>query len=505
MSHDVPGSAGSELPQVFVSYAHEDAEKVARITRLLEAVGVTVWRDIDRLLPGQKWKEKIAVAIKHSRVILLMGSPHSFKSADVRKEVELSQVIGTDCVPIWISAPVVIPDWLGYDLAGVQWVDVHSESPEQWLSRLIKALVDKGVDIKPALGKPNEAKQAPVGRPLNPEPRMESVPQSEPVPRSVNPVGPQQRRAESRRPSREFAGTSRRWLAGGALCVFALLGFVIYKANKKGPEMVAETNVAATRDAPESLTTVAGRIKLRLIPAGSFEMGSYEGVGDPNEHGRHPVHITRAFYLGQNEITQAQYEAVIGENPSCFCSNGDGKDLVAGASTDSYPVERVSWLDAVRFCNRLSEKEGLKLFYLVAGERVTVPNWSGEGYRLPTEAEWEYACDGDPADLDRSAWCKINAGDRTHAVGEMQENRFGLRDMLGNVWEWCWDAYEERYYRRSVSEDPRGPAEAPTRVYRGGAYSHEASHVRAAHRHDSASGYKNDDLGFRVARGQSYR
>ena len=104
------------------------------------------------------------------------------------------------------------------------------------------------------------------------------------------------------------------------------------------------------------------------------------------------MRISKPFYLGVYEVTQAQYEAVMGNNPSYFSANGGGKDKVAGQSTGQHPVEKVSWLDAVIFCNKLSEREGRKPFYEIDGEEVRVPDWNGPGYRLPTEAEWEYAC-----------------------------------------------------------------------------------------------------------------
>jgi formylglycine-generating enzyme required for sulfatase activity len=158
-------------------------------------------------------------------------------------------------------------------------------------------------------------------------------------------------------------------------------------AKSPPPATPADTS---PRKEPEDITTAAGQIKLKLIPAGEFMMGSDGGQGDSDEHPRHKVVITRPFYLGIHELTQAQYEAVIGQNPSYFSPTGAGKDKVAGASTDAHPVESVSWLDAVRFCNKLSEKEGLRPFYRIDGEDVIVLSWSGEGYRLPTEAEWEY-------------------------------------------------------------------------------------------------------------------
>jgi formylglycine-generating enzyme required for sulfatase activity len=152
-------------------------------------------------------------------------------------------------------------------------------------------------------------------------------------------------------------------------------------------------------------------------------------------------------------VTQAQYEAVMGNNPSFFTANGRGKDRVPGQSTDRHPVEQVVWLDAVKFCNKLSEREGIAPFYEIDGAKVTVADWNRPGYRLPTEAEWQYACRAntstrypfgdDAARLGEYGWFSGNSGDKTHPVGEKRPNGFGLYDMLGNVSERCWDAHDE--------------------------------------------------------------
>jgi formylglycine-generating enzyme required for sulfatase activity len=187
-----------------------------------------------------------------------------------------------------------------------------------------------------------------------------------------------------------------------------------------------------------------------------------------NEKPQHRVRITLSFYLGIHEVTQAQYEAVMGNNPSYFSANGGGKDHVAGQSTDRHPVEKVSWPDAVTFSNKLSQKEGLKPFYEIDGDKVRVTDSNRPGYRLPTEAEWEYACranaptvprysfGGDAASLGEFAWFKDNSGGKTHPVGEKRSNGFGLFDMHGNAWEWCWDGYGENYYKDSPKDNPRG-------------------------------------------------
>ncbi len=130
-----------------------------------------------------------------------------------------------------------------------------------------------------------------------------------------------------------------------------------------------------------------------------------------------------------------------------------------------------------------------------------MPDWKAPGYRLPTEAEWEYACGGDPADLEDHAWFGGNSGSVTQPVGKKLTNRFGLHDMHGNIYEWCWNAYGKYYYRQSPSDDPTGPAAAGAayRVIRGGGWSSSPRGCRSALRSRITPGYRSSDLGFRLA------
>ena len=261
---------------------------------------------------------------------------------------------------------------------------------------------------------------------------------------------------------------------------------------------------ASVPSAPEFITSRALGIRLRRIPTGKFLMGSSKDR-DPqaydDETPQHEVRISRAFYLGVTEVTQGQYRAVTGESPSHF------------QGSDDLPVERVSWFDAIRFCNALSDKEGLTSFYRIEGDDVSVPDWKGEGYRLPTEAEWEYAGRAGPggtgaysfgddaAQLGQYAWYRDNSEGKTHPVGQKAPNAWGLFDMHGNVYEWCWDGYAS--YEAQAAVDPIGPLRATSRVLRGGSWYSLARLVRAAYRFRDDPSDRSSNIGFRCGRVRS--
>jgi eukaryotic-like serine/threonine-protein kinase len=278
-----------------------------------------------------------------------------------------------------------------------------------------------------------------------------------------------------------------------------------------------EQERSAAESEPEFITTNVGQIKLKRIPAGTFLMGSRaeDRQALPAEKPQHRVQITRSFYLGVYELTQAQYQAVMGTNPSFHSPTGGGKPKVAGESTDQHPVENVSWHDAVLFCNKVSQMEGIKPFYSIDGKNVRVPEWSGTGYRLPTEAEWEYACRAgtttpfsfgdDQKSIGEHAWCLDNADSKTHPVGKKKPNNFGLFDMHGNVFELCWDWLGESYYKQSSALDPTGVERFGFKVSRGGSWNTLPRYCRSAHRQKSQDVIQLSYLGFRLALGQPRR
>jgi len=256
-------------------------------------------------------------------------------------------------------------------------------------------------------------------------------------------------------------------------------------------------------DLPRAASTITNTLgmKLVLIPSGEFLMGSPDSDSEAldDEKPQHRVRTMRPFYLGVTEVTQGQYRALNNENPSRF------------KGSDDLPVENVSWDDAIAFCNKLSEREGLKPYYQLG---TGAPS-GGDGYRLPTEAEWEYACRGgnttrysfgdDATRLAEFGWYQGNSDRKTHPVGQKGPNAWGLYDMHGNVWEWCGDGYKTSYYKESPPTDPSGASQAALRVLRGGSWSSRPRFARSALRYGYTPALRRDDVGFRVARVQSGR
>jgi len=262
------------------------------------------------------------------------------------------------------------------------------------------------------------------------------------------------------------------------------------EAERKRLEAEKE-NLAISKRPPkaESKRTFTNSIGMKfvLIPEGTFMMGSpSDEPGRWNNERQHRVTLSKGFYIQTTEVTQGQWRSIMGSNPSHFKSCGD-----------NCPAEQFSWNDCQDFIRRLNQKEGTNK------------------YRLPTEAEWEYACRAESTtafanggitelkcaydpNLDAMGWYCGNSGGKTHPVGQKKPNAWGLYDMHGNVWEWCQDRYEKNYPTGHVT-DPKGPSSGTGRVLRGGSWDYSARYCRSALRGWGRPGYR-AYMGFRVAR-----
>ncbi len=231
---------------------------------------------------------------------------------------------------------------------------------------------------------------------------------------------------------------------------------------------------------PEKAYTNSIGMSFVLIPAGTFMMGAKPGADiNYDEVPQHQVAISKPFYLGKYEVTQAQWNAVMEKNPSEY----KGADR---------PVENVTWESVQHFIRRLNAKEGTDL------------------YRLPTEAEWEYAARagtitrfywGDSEDdAKQYAWFNTNSGEQSHPVGQKLPNAWGLYDMAGNVWEWVEDWHDGSYYANTPEIDPPGFKRGMYRVFRGGSWEYEPALMRSSYRNDGRPDRRYDDLGFRLVR-----
>jgi formylglycine-generating enzyme required for sulfatase activity len=272
-------------------------------------------------------------------------------------------------------------------------------------------------------------------------------------------------------------------------------------------------------------------LELVVIKVGKFSMGSpaKESGRQPDEW-QHEVQITRPFLLGKYEVTQGEYEKVMKATPSAFRLLNDQQKAVAGADVRKFPVEQVTWFDAIAFCNQMSTGDGYPPYYDVksvrlAGSSIVRANVvlkGGSGFRLPTEAEWEFACraytttpfhfgtrnTGKESNVKTSPrrggygiairnWKDLK---RTVQVGNYPPNWLGLHDMSGNVAEWVEDWYDKEYYRKSPAKDPPGPKTGRHRVLRGGSWLVAESSARSASRYYQTPDERKNYIGFRVAR-----
>jgi len=276
--------------------------------------------------------------------------------------------------------------------------------------------------------------------------------------------------------------TTNRYVAGFILSLLSMFSYCVVCLGGAAPTE------------PKEITTESG-VQMILLPGGTFTMGDENGEIDETPH-----EVTVGpFLIDKFEVTQEEYERVMGDNPSKFKGNRN-------------PVEQVRWSDAVRYCNERSRLEGLEPAYDL---KTWTCRFEANGYRLPTEAEWEYAAragtntaysfGNSEAKLRQHAWFKANAGGKPRPVGQLRPNPWGLFDMHGNVWEWCNDFYKVDYYAESPKNNPKGPESGDKKVLRGGCWNSTPDACRSAYRYNENPAYTDacfgyDIYGFRCVR-----
>ncbi len=493
----------SRTHDVFVSYSSKDRTWVDAACAMLERHRIRCWiapRDITR---GDEWGAAIIKGLNGSQIMVLIFSGHANASGQVRREVERAISQGMTVLPVRVED--VLPDGaMEFALGNRHWLDAFTPPVERQmeiLARSVKTLLAN--DAEPVAPIPPVSPPSDVPPTRRPPWVWPSVVVGGLMLGLLaawlggvfNIAGPARGHEDSKSatvsvPSQANVapGSSSNAVESSARSLVGKSPVSAAASREKLPKAAPRPATGADSTVPPKLITNSIAMKLVLIPAGTFRMGSPDREGNTDEHPQHEVRITRPFYLGVTEVTRGQFRLFVDETGDKTDAEKEGKggggwneearqfeenprftrQNPGFEQTDQHPVVNVSWNDAQEFITWLSQKEA-------------------KTFRLPTEAEWEYACRagtktayfcGDDAEnlaafgniADATAkekypeWTwSIAARDGyvyTAPVGRFRANPFGLYDLHGNVWEWCQDGYDAGYYKRSPVDDPPGPSDA---------------------------------------------
>jgi formylglycine-generating enzyme required for sulfatase activity len=467
------------MDEIFISYKSEDRARILPLVEALERQGWPVWWD-RKIPPGRRFAEVIDEKLNAAPCIVVVWTKDSVGADWVIEEAEegKKRAVLVPALLDEVSPPrgfrrietARLTDWQG-----------EPDHPElELLLESVAALVGEAPKPKPA---------EPEGVP----PRLDGVPAifntwlvaaEDKTPPAAGPATEGRGLAGLKATPVTYVppnlpsgvGHLSNWQYVGMLATLIIVGVLLNKFC--GGEARRTSSAASPVPALETQSPAVGNaakagpfgMEFVTIPAGEFRMGSENG--DDNEKPVHQVRLSRSFEMGKYEVTQAEWQAVMNNNPSHF----KGEKL---------PVETVSWAAAQGFIERLNARD------------------DGYVYRLPTEAEWEYACragsTGDYAgQLDEMGWYDGNAGGKTHPVGQKKPNAWGLYDLHGNVWEWCQDWLDK--YPSAAVTDPIGLNTGSGRVFRGGSWNYTAADCRSANRLGFSPGDGFYYLGFRLVR-----
>ena len=463
---------------VFISYSHKDyvdeqknvipGNEISKIKESLTGAGITFWMDEKGIVPGEDFAAKILKHIKACKVFLFLSSVSANQSEWTKKEIACALMLKKHVIPVLLDESP-FDDAVMMRIVDLDRIDYY-ENPQEGISKLISS-----INTYLERDKADEARRMADEKRRQEELERQRRQQEEEKKRQeqIEKIETEIAALEAQRTDRQKVVLQKEQELKLAQVDLEACEVKIQKLQKK----LQELSEPKKKEERNQVFTVDGvSFKMIHVEGRPFMMGAPDNDpdADDDEKPQHEVMLSD-YYIGETQVTQALWKAVMGENPSFF-------------EGENSPVEVVSWNDCQEFIKKLIAK-------------------TGQTFRLPTEAEWEYAARGGNKRLgyqyagsdsiDDVAWYGDNSGNKTHPVKQKKANELGLYDMSGNVWEWCQDRYGK--YGSGKETDPTGPSKGSFRVVRGGGWNYDAQGCRVAYRNDGAPGNRNINIGFRLA------